>query len=153
MMLILHISIFLSLTSARQGGPVDPWIILSFFYGCLSYSGDTDAPCPSPHINRTCSYSLSGHSCQSPMYILELLGHSRTVPGCQTCPTQTLCLSIPCTIVTVYTQTLCLSIPGTIVTWTLQDCPWMSDLPHTNPVSEYVVYHSYSDTPGLSLDV
>ena len=36
-----------------------------------------------------------------------------------------------------------------IHTSTLQDYPWMSYLFLTHPVSEYLVYHSYLDTPGL----
>ena len=42
---------------------------------------------------------------------------------------------------------------ATMVTCTLQDCPWIFNLPRTHSVSEYPVYHSYLDTPGLSLDV
>ena len=85
-------------------------------------------------------------------------------------PGMSICLSIPCTTVTwthygqsrdvqlapspsPHTQTMCLSIPCSTVTWTYQDYTGMSNLPPTNHVSEYPVYHSYLDTPGLSQDV
>ena len=50
-------------------------------------------------------------------------------------------------------QNMRLSILCTTVTWTHHDYPGMSNLSPTNHASEYPMYHSYLDTPGLSRDV
>ena len=84
----------------------------------------------------------------------QLPGHTATIPGCPTCPPQTWCLSIPCTTVT-WTHREVQLVPHKPSVWVsrvtqLPGHTGKSNLSPTNLASEYPVYHSYLDTPGIS---
>ena len=117
------------LTGLIYQGPVDLWIILGYWWMSEMLS-----------IYSTSAYMyIATLHLDSPIHVLcSYHSYLNYIPRCPTVSERPMYHGYVDTPGLSLDAQLCLDI----ITWTLQDYHWMSDFPHTHPVSEY---------PGLPL--